>query len=122
MGDAAFDTRGRGANHCHVDGTNASPTDWNSNCQAASECGFGYQTNDATLGDGTANRFSAAGCGGDVKCWAGFLTTGEGALVGDSTAPASAAATVVSYKVSVNLTTAAGEYQTTLVYIVTSQY
>jgi len=106
------------------DGTvpNSAPLDWNSNCQSADECGFGYHTNDATLGDGTANRFSAAGCGGDSKCWAGFLTTGEGALVGDSGGPASGAATIVSYKVSVDLTTLAGEYQTTLVYIVTTQY
>ncbi|OGR83441.1 MAG: hypothetical protein A2901_05360 [Elusimicrobia bacterium RIFCSPLOWO2_01_FULL_54_10] len=105
-------------------GTNAAPTNWNGNCPANSECGFGYNTDDATLAGGTADRFVNAGsCGGDSKCWAEFLTTGPGDLVGDDTAPVTADDTVVTYKVSANPgADAAGDYSTTLIFIATPQY
>ncbi|MBI4128294.1 MAG: right-handed parallel beta-helix repeat-containing protein [Parcubacteria group bacterium] len=104
-------------------GTNGTPTNWNGNCPNNTECGFGYNTNDSTLGGGTADRFVAAGsCGGDLKCWAGFATTGAGDLVGDATGAVSGQATVVTYKVSASTTQAAGEYQSTILYVLTPQY
>ena len=106
-------------------GTNSLPTNWNGNCPSNSECGFGYTTDDGDLsGGGGADRFTAStgACGADNKCWAGFATAGPGDPVADSSAPAISQQNIVTYKVSTDSAQAMGQYQTTVVYVVTAQY
>lgn len=102
--------------------TNSAPSDWNGNCVNNSECGFGYTTNDATLTGGTANRFSAGTCGVDSKCWAAFVHSGPGDPVADSTTRTTSQSNLVTFKISVSNTQAAGEYNTVVIFIATAQY
>lgn len=90
------------------DGTNASPSTFSS---AGTEA-FGYTTEDATLGTGTAGRFS----GGK---WAGFSTTAY-----EVAYSASAVSETVrtGYQVGISSTTSAGSYTTTVVYTATPTY
>ncbi len=105
-------------------GTNSAPTTWSGNCSNNNECGFGYTTNDSNLSGGTADRFTNGG-----PKYAGFTTSGPGDPVADhttkidgSTGEVSGEQFVVTYKVSVNSTQAAGTYNTTIVYVATAQY
>lgn len=80
---------------------------------AAGTEGFGYTTEDTTLGTGTASRFS----GGK---WAPFTTTN--AEVAYNGAPVSSDATKIGYQVGVSGTTKAGAYNTTVIYTATPIY
>ena len=90
--------------------TNASPISFTS---AGTEA-FGYTTNDATLGTGTAARFTTAG-----PKWAAFTTSPL--EVAYSATPVSET-TRVGYQVGVAATTEAGTYTTTVVYVATPTY
>jgi hypothetical protein len=110
-------------------GTNNAPEEWNANCSADSNCcGFGYTTNDSTLQGGTSDRFTngattctGAGASG-VTAYSQFTTSGPGDPVADYTAPTSTDETIVNYRVSEDLAQAAGNYQTTIIYILTANY
>ncbi|OGY60217.1 MAG: hypothetical protein A3F24_00570 [Candidatus Colwellbacteria bacterium RIFCSPHIGHO2_12_FULL_44_17] len=105
------------------DGTHGSPSNWAGNCISNSECGFGYNTSDSTLSGGTGNRFvDGDSCGADSKCWAGFGTSGPGDAVADAGAPVTGQATTMTYKASVSVTQAAGQYQNTVIYVLTPQF
>lgn len=90
--------------------TNAAPIAFT----AAGTASFGYTTNDATLGTGTANRFTNAG-----PKWAAFTTS---PLEVAYSAAAVSETTRVGYQVGVASTTPAGSYTTTVVYVATPTY
>jgi len=100
------------------DYANSTPALWGTNCEDNdSYCGFGYTTNDTTLGGtGDANRFT------DATKYAGFATTAPGDIVGDSTTTAFGATTTITYKVSAKSEYADGEYNTTVYYLCTVNY
>jgi len=91
-------------------GTNAAPTVWTGTCQGASECGWGYNTNDADLSQFAATEYAA------------FVTSTPGDVVAKSTIAISGDVTTITYRSSVSATQPAGTYQTTIRYIVTPQF
>lgn len=94
--------------------TNASPTNW-------SGTGFGYTTNDSNLTGGTPNRFTNGG-----PNYAGFTNTPPGDPVADHAGPVTNAISNEQFTISYRITTAstqqAGQYSTTVIYIVTPEY
>ena len=92
-------------------GTNASPTAFT----AAGTEGYGYSTDDATLGTGTADRFTNPSQG-----WAA-MTTSNAEIAYE---PSSVTSTTyrIGHQAGVSLTTAAGTYQTTIIYTCTPVY
>ena len=89
--------------------TNASPGAFS----AAGTEAFGYTTNDATLGTGTAGRFIS-------NKWATFDTTNY--EVAYSAGPVSSETTRVGYQVGVGGSTDAGVYTTTVILTATPIY
>jgi len=92
-------------------GSNTSPTAFS----AAGTEAYGYTTNDASLGTGTANRFTST-----PNVWAAF--TASNAEVAYSNAGVSSQTTCVGHQVGVSGTTAAGTYTTTVIYTATPIY
>lgn len=80
-------------------GSNASPSTMSAGTEA-----FGYTTNDATLGTGTADRFTSAG----GQKYAAFTTSN--AEVAYSAAAVSSETTRIGYGVGISGTTPAGTY------------
>lgn len=97
-------------------GTNTSPTSFN-----AGSFGFGYTTDDASLTGGTANRFTSGGAK-----YAGFAHTGPTASsnepVADATAPVTADAHVISYRVYPSGTQSAQTYSTVIIYVAAAKF
>lgn len=95
-------------------GSNSSPTTW-------SGLGFGYTTSDSELAGGTADRFTNGG-----PKYAGFSTSAPGDPVADHAGPIltpiSSEQFTVTFRVAANSTTAAGQYQSTVIYIVVPTY
>lgn len=89
-------------------GTNASPATFS----AAGTEAFGYTTEDATLGTGTANRFTSGK-------WAAFTTSPLEVVY---SAAAASETTRTGYQVGISATTQAGSYSTTVVYTATPTY
>lgn len=100
-------------------GTNASPTTWST---AGTE-GYGYTTDDATLGTGTAARFTTS-----APKWAGFDHTNAGNSPLNNHEVAYEAAGVSSttyhlgFQAGVSNTTHPGTYTTTVLYTCTPVY
>ena len=92
-------------------GTNASPTAFPS---AGTEA-YAYTTNDATLGTGTANRFTSPSQG-----WAKMTTSN--AEVAYESAGVTSTTYRVGHQVGVALTTHPGTYTTTIIYTCTPVY
>ncbi len=94
--------------------SNASPTTWSGN-------GFGYTTDDSNLTGGTADRFTNGG-----PKFAGFTTSSPGDPVADHAGPVTSAISneqfTVSYRVTSASTNHAGNYTTTVLYIVVPTY
>lgn len=90
-----------------VSGSNASPGAF----PAAGNEAFGYTTDDATLGTGTANRFTNGGAK-----WAPFVTTANAAEVAYSNTSATSDTQCVGYQIGVDGTTQYGTYATTIIY------
>ncbi len=89
-------------------GTNASPTTFS----AAGTSAFGYTTEDAVLGTGTAARFTS-------NKWAGFTTSPLEVVYN----AAAASETVrVGFQAGIATTTPAGAYTTTVIYTATPIY
>ncbi|MFS8130491.1 MAG: hypothetical protein ACMG57_00785 [Candidatus Dojkabacteria bacterium] len=89
-------------------GTNASPTTFS----AAGTSAFGYTTEDAVLGTGTASRFTS-------NKWAG-LTTSPLEIIYNA---AAASDTVrIGFQAGIATTTPAGSYTTTVIYTATPIY
>lgn len=86
-------------------GTNAAPTAFPSPGTEA----YGYTTNDAVLGTGTPNRFTASG-----PNWAAFETTD--AEVAYSNAAVTSQTTCVAQQVGIDATTPAGTYDAVVIY------
>lgn len=97
------------ANHS---GTNAAPTTFS----AAGTAAYGYTTNDAALGTGTADRFTSSG----GNKWAAFSTTNT--EIAYNTAAVSNETTCVGQQVGIAGSTPAGTYTTTVVYTATPVY
>jgi len=89
-------------------GTNAAPTAFS----AAGTSAFGYTTNDATLGTGTAGRFIS-------NKWAAFTTS---PLEIGYSAVAASETIRVGFQAGISTTTPAGSYVTTVIYVVTPIY
>jgi hypothetical protein len=96
----------------NISHSNASPGAFTS---AGTE-GFGYTTNDATLGTGTASRFTSD----DGDKWAAFTTSPLEVAYNDG--PVASQVTRVGYQLSVAPTTANGAYSTTVTYTATPSY
>lgn len=92
-------------------GTNAAPTTFS----AAGTEAYGYTTNDATLGTGTANRFTSGGAK-----WAAMTTSN--AEVAYEAAGVSSTTYRVGHQVGVSTTTKPGTYTTTVIYTCTPVY
>jgi len=93
-------------------GSNGTPAAFS----AAGTEAFGYTTNDAVLGTGTADRFTSAG----GNKWAAF--TSSNAEVAYSAAAVSAQTTRVGYQVGISGTTPAGTYTNTVIFTATPLY
>ena len=92
-------------------GTNASPTAFTSSGTA----GYGYSTNDSTLGTGTADRFT-----NPTQGWAAMTTSNaEIAYEAGSVANTSYR---IGHQAGVAVTTPGGTYQTTIIYTCTPVY
>ena len=95
-------------------GTNAAPTVFDETCVTNSaKCGWGYNTNDADL-----TQFT------DSTYYAGFVTSASapGEIVAQSASDVTNDATIITYRTSVGVSQQSGEYQTTIIYIVTPQF
>lgn len=100
-------------------GTNATPTAWSSPAGTAKSVNtgfFGYTTNDATLGTGTANRFTSVG-----NVWAG-PTTPALEVAYSSVGVSSAETTRVGWQAEVNGLQPPGSYSGTVVLVATPTY
>lgn len=93
---------------------NSAPTTWTGT-------GFGYTTNDSNLIGGTPDRFTNGG-----PKYAGFTTSAPGDPVADHLGPITTPIVdedfIISYRVTADETTAAGDYATTILYIVVPSY
>jgi hypothetical protein len=94
----------------NVSGSNASPATFT----AAGTEGWGYTTNDSTLGTGTADRFSAN------NTWAAFTSTN--AEVAYSSTGVSNEDTLIGYRATIAGNTEAGTYETTVIFTATPAY
>lgn len=113
-----------GLNNCDAftngSATNADPKAWAAGTNPSgtganvNTCWYGYTTNDATLGTGTAGRFTATG--GDK--WAPFDTTAY--EVAYNSVPVNAETTRVGHKVEVNALQPMGSYTGVTEYITTA--
>ncbi len=92
-------------------GTNASPT----NFPAAGTEAYGVTTNDATLGTGTANRFTSPS-----QNWS-KLTTSNAELAYEA-AGVTTTTYRIGHQVGISLTTKPGTYSTTVIYTCTPVY
>lgn len=92
-------------------GTNAAPTTFS----AAGTEAYGMTTNDATLGTGTANRFTNGG-----QKWAA-LTTSNNEIAFEA-AGVTSTTYRIGHQVGVSLTTFPGTYTTTVIYTCTPIY
>jgi len=116
------------------DAKNDVPEEWDETCSPQNPdcCGFGFSTDDSDLSGGTANRFTSGGgttCGGvgasGTRAYSGFATSTETVAlnpVGDLSNSTTTDRTIITYKVSVGSAQAAGNYQTTVIYIATANY
>ena len=100
-------------------GTNASPSTWSSpgGSSANTNTGFfGYTTEDATLGTGTAARFTTSG----GNKWAGFTTTGTEVIY--NATGTTTQTTRLGWQAEVNALQPAGSYTGTVILIATPTY
>lgn len=99
-------------------GTNATPTTWSSPAGSANSVNtgyFGYTTNDATLGTGTAARFTTG-----APKWSG--TTTSPLEVAYSATGVTSEVTRVGWQAEVNALQAAGAYTGTVILVTTPTY
>lgn len=96
-----------------IDNLAAAPNSAPISFTAAGTEGFGYTTADATLGTGTAGRFSG-------NKWAAFTTSNQEIIF--NSAPTVSETTRVGYQVGVATTTDPGTYNTTVIYTATPVY
>jgi hypothetical protein len=108
---------------------NSAPREWDQNCNQNSQCcGFGYNTGDNTLSGGGASRFTqgtdtcSAAAPSGTTAYASFASSGPGDPVADSSNATSSDQRTVTYKVSTDSAQAAGDYQTTVIYVCTANY
>lgn len=101
-------------------GTNATPTTWSSPAGSSASVNtgfFGYTTNDASLGTGTATRFTASG----GNKWSG-TTTSPLEVAYSATGVSSAEVTRIGWQSEVNGLQPAGSYTGTVVLVATPTY
>jgi hypothetical protein len=100
-------------------GTNATPTSWSSPAGTGANVNtgfFGYTTNDATLGTGTADRFTST-----PNVWAG-TTTSPVEVAYSGTGISASEVTRVGWQAEVNGLQPAGAYSGTVVLVATPTY
>jgi len=97
-------------------GDYSDPTPWAGDCMNNAQCGFGFTSSD-TLVEGS-NRYN-----GGLE-YAGFPTATPASpiRVADVSDPVNEWAEIITYKVSVSTSQAAGNYLTTIIYVATAQY
>ena len=104
-------------------GTNQEPALWDKDCpQNPDFCGFGYRTSDHDLGEGKLDRFE------NKYSFAGFNHT-INELISDHNGPITGKTgeikdekTEITYRVSVTGNEIAGNYATTIIYIISANY
>lgn len=103
-------------------GTYAAPGAW-----LGGDTGYGYTSNDSSIGG--VNIFSPATClgGGSPPCYAPFATTGPGDIVADnqntlSGTPITNESFIITHRVTTGSTQVSGLYQTVLVFSATAKY
>jgi len=99
---------------------NASPATWSAQNGKAANTNtafFGYTTNDATLGTGTADRFTSSG--GDK--WAGF-TTSPVEVAYSATGVSATETTRIGWQAEVNSLQPPGNYAGTVILVATPTY
>ncbi|MBI3577184.1 hypothetical protein HY086_04060 [Candidatus Gottesmanbacteria bacterium] len=102
-------------------GTNAAPTVWSSPAGTTANVNtgfFGYTTNDATLGTGTADRFTSAG----GNKWSGTSTSPLELAYSSVGIGPSAETTRVGWQSEVNTLQPPGSYSGTVVLVATPTY
>ncbi len=92
-------------------GTNAAPTPFS----AAGVEAYGYSTNDATLGTGSANRFTSPAANWAAETTSNLEVAYEAAGVTSTTYR-------IGHQVGISLTTKPGTYTTTIIYTCTPVY
>jgi hypothetical protein len=101
-------------------GTNATPTTWTSPAGTSANVNtgfFGYTTNDASLGTGTATRFTSSG----GNKWAG-ATTSPLEIAYSATGVSSGETTRIGWQAEVNGLQPAGSYTGTVILVATPTY
>lgn len=101
-------------------GTNATPTTWSSPAGSSANVNtgfFGYTTNDASLGTGTATRFTSSG----GNKWSG-TTTSPLEVAYSATGIGSSEVTRVGWQAEVNGLQPAGAYSGTVILVATPTY
>ena len=105
-------------------GTYATPASWAGNCVANSQCGFGYTSSDPDITtDSRGNMYNS----GANYC--AYSQSSPGDVVADNNGPTINGSRglidqvfTLTHKVSVNQNQTAGQYQTTLMLMVTANY
>ncbi len=90
--------------------TYSAPATWASTCSGGGECGFGYNTNDADITQFSGSKYAA------------FSSSTPGDIVATKSTSARGDQTVITYRVSVPITQAAGAYTNSLNFILTQQF
>jgi len=103
-------------------GSYAVPDEW-----LGGDTGYGYTSNDSTIGG--ANLFGSTPCGGggNPPCWAPFSLVAPGDVIADHTDPITGTAVtdenfIVTHRVTVDTSQPAGQYTTTVIYTVTATF
>jgi hypothetical protein len=88
----------------------SAPATWTGTCSGVSECGFGYTTDDADLTQFSGGKYAA------------FSSSTPGDIVATKSTSARGDQTVITYRVSVPITQAAGAYTNNLNFILIQQF
>jgi hypothetical protein len=90
--------------------TYSAPATWASTCSGGGECGFGYNTNDTDITQFSGSKYAA------------FSSSTPGDIVATKSTSARGDQTIITYRVSVPVTQAAGAYTNSLNFILTQQF
>jgi hypothetical protein len=114
------DTINTNNNIDNFSGSNATPATWSAPAGATKNINtgyFGYTTNDATLGTGTADRFTSS-----ANQWAGFSTSPEEVMYNSSATSFAGQTVRIGYQVQVDGYQPPGSYAGTITLVATPTY
>ncbi len=88
----------------------SAPTTWAGTCSGSSQCGFGYNTDDADLTQFSGSKYAA------------FSSSTPGDIIATKSTSARGDQTTITYRVSVPTNQAAGTYTNSLNFVLTQQF